>query len=186
MTNLVETVETVVVNTESTSKVVVEEQTAVLLQDSITNTVLQSDTGNLVVSDVLQEVVISAGVQGPPGIPGASTQFEYHVSGVVLGGNRAVTINSAGQIAYPDLTTNTSFVVGISTTSASIGDLATIQISGTQTEPAWSWTPGAPVFASTNGVLTQTPPATGQVLCIGYAVTPTKIIIDKQPPIFME
>lgn len=187
-----------------TGPVVVESEKSVLLESPYTQTVVTDNPDTIVVLDsevegvIVEQTtglysteyktvhVVQGGVQGPPGVPGASTQFEYHTAGVTLGGNRAVTFNSVGQLTYPDIASPNSFVVGITTSSALAGELATVQIAGTQQEPSWNWTPGIPVFVAASGVLTQTPPIGGQVLAVGYSTSPTKIHIDKQPPIFME
>ena len=187
MTALTDKKEVVVVTTTDNYSVVVHSPDTLVVDSQSIQVVVESETGNVVVQETVQELVVTApGGQGPPGAPGASTQFEYHPAGVILGGNRAVTLNSSGQFVYPDTTSPNSFVVGITTASSVVGALATVQIAGTQQEPSWNWTPGLPVFVGLLGVLTQVPPTTGQVLAVGYATSSTKIHIDKQPPIFME
>lgn len=178
--------EKLLVETENTTLITTQEHYGVVVTQTEGTAVALSKTETVVTSPELPSSYLTSGTQGPPGVPGASTQFEYHVAGTILGGNRAVTLNSSGQLIYPDPTSANSFVVGITTGSAALGELATVQITGTQQEPTWNWTPGLPVFVYANGILTQTPPTTGQVLVIGYSTSPTKIHIDKQPPIFME
>lgn len=177
--------QTVLVESGGVDTVVSQSTNTVTVSEVKQTTVSQEVLGNLVHEEELKEYVVQGGVQGPPGVPGASNQFEYVVAGQVLGGNRAVTTNSAGQLIYPDLTSNSSRVYGVTTHSALQGELVTVQIVGTQTEPSWSWDLNLPVFVGINGTLTQTPPTTGQTLVVGYPNSPTKLFIDRQPPIYM-
>lgn len=177
---------TVLIQSDKVDTVVFDNKNTITVTEVSSNTVSHEVVGNLVHEEEYKEYVVQGGLQGPPGIPGSSTQFEYHIAGSVLGGNRAVTLSSNNTLVYPDVVSPTSFLLGLTTGSAVLGSLREVQITGTQTEPSWNWTPGLPVFVSTNGVLTQTPPQSGQVLIIGWAAGPTKLVIDKQPPIFME
>lgn len=178
--------ERLLVETDNTTLVTTQEEYGVVVTQTEGTAVALSKTETVVTSPELPSFYLTSGSQGPPGVPGASTQFEYHPAGTTLGGNRAVTLNSSGQLVYPDTTSPNSFVVGITTASAVLGELATVQIAGTQQEPGWNWTPGLPVFVGNTGILTQTPPSSGQVLVVGNATSPTKVHIDKQTPIFME
>lgn len=157
----------------------------ILTENTVIEPVVTSTTSVLVHGEEVKQTVVQGGVQGPPGVPGASNQFEYAVAGQVLGGNRAVTTNSSGQLVYPDLALESSRVYGITTHSAVQGELVEVQITGTQTEPSWSWNVNLPVFVGLNGTLTQTIPTTGQVLAVGYPQSPVKLFIDRQPPIYM-
>lgn len=176
-TVLVETPKTLTVVSENVLSQVVEKPESVVVS-LVENTTLYHTTSSI-------EEVVAGGIQGPPGIPGTSTQFEYVVAGQVLGGNRAVTTNLQGQLVYPDPASTTSRVYGLTMHSALQGELVTVQIAGTQTEPSWSWDVTKPVFVGLNGVLTQTVPITGQTLVVGYPNSPTKLFIDRQPPIYM-
>lgn len=180
-----ETEKTVLIQTDDKQSVVSEKESGVLVTQVNHLTVTQEVLGNLVHTEESREHVVQGGVQGPPGIPGASNQFEYVAAGETLGGNRAVTTNAQGQLVYPDLTSNSSRVYGVTTHSAQAGELTTVQIVGTQTEPSWSWDLALPVFVGPAGTLTQTAPSTGQTLVVGYPNSPTKLFIDRQPPIYM-
>ena len=48
-------------------------------------------------------------------------------------------------------------------------------ISGKVTNASWSLTPGSFVYLSTNGDITQTPPASGAIVKVGRAKTATQI-----------
>lgn len=177
---------TILVENDNTTKVVKTDTLGTVVETPVNTTVAVESGGQVYSTQEETYYAVGGGIQGPPGIPGASTQFEYHLSGGSLGGNRAVTLNSVGQVVYPDLTNTNSFVLGLTTGSSSLGELAEVQIAGTQTEPSWSWIPGGAIFVGSNGTLSQEPPASGQVLVIGWAATPTKLVIEKQPPIYME
>lgn len=176
---------TVLIQNDDKQTVVSESNTGVIVTQTASTTVTQELLGNLVHEDEVKELVVQGGVQGPPGIPGASNQFEYVVAGQTLGGNRAVTVNSVGQLVYPDPGSPNSRVYGVTTHSAQQGELTTVQITGTQTEPSWNWDITLPVFVGVAGTLTQTAPVTGQTLIVGYPNGPTKLFIDRQPPIYM-
>ncbi len=165
--------------------VVVERDTAITVLDSKTQTATTEQNNIVVVEEQTLEHVVQGGVQGPPGVPGASTQFEYWPAGMVLGGNRAVTINGSGQLVYPDPSQANSWCVGITKHSAVQGELVEVQIFGSQTELGWNWTAGELVFVGAGGVLTQTAPSTGQLIIVGTALTSTRIFIDINPPIYM-
>lgn len=176
---------TVLIESDQVDTVVSEKTSTVTVTEGTTTTVALDNNGILVHEEQTKESVVQGGYQGPPGIPGASTQFEYVVTGQVVGGNRAVTTNSSGQLIYPDLTSETSRVYGVTTQSAQQGELVQVQITGTQTEPSWSWDVTKPIFVGINGTLTQVTPTIGQVLVVGYPQSPTKLFIDRQPPIYM-
>jgi hypothetical protein len=185
--------ETVAVEKQTTNLVVVKEPETVLVDNkqsiTVQNTAVYTATieqaHTLVAEEQVLEHVVQGGLQGPPGIPGTSTQFEYIVAGSTLGGNRAVTVDSIGQLVYPDTSLTNCWFLGITKHSAVVGQLTEVQILGTQQEPSWSWNPGEPVFLGLNGTLTQVTPTSGQVIVVGVAQTPTKIFIERQPPIYM-
>lgn len=179
MTVLREPDEVLVVEKPESQTLVVEKSNTITVENQTSSTAVTSETGYLVQTQEFGYPVVSGGVQGPRGIPGASTQYETHVAGIILGGNRAVTVDASGALVYPNTATTTSFVVGITTGSAVVGAEVAVQIAGTMTEASWNWTPGEPVFVGIAGVLTQTVPITGQILKVGVATTPTKIFIDK-------
>ena len=168
---------------------VVEVQTPELLvvHDPNSQQTLEIST---VVNELLIETVESptvietAGAQGPAGPQGPSNQFETHLAGQVLGGNRAVVLNTQGKLVYSDISSEDSFVVGITTSSAVENELTQIQIAGTMTEPSWNWIPGKPIYVSVLGVLTQTAATTNQLITVGIAYKPTSIFINLHPTIY--
>lgn len=144
---------------------------------------------NSVVSTVVPRTaaVIYATRQGQKGVDGVDNKFISYVAGVVLSGNRCVCVNDAGLLIYADSGTlaHAHRVLGITTGAISSGATGSVQVFGEMTEAGWSWSIGSPVYLGINGALTQTAPATGFALAIGFAVTATKIYIDIKQPIIL-
>lgn len=101
-----------------------------------------------------------------------------------LGGHRAVTIDGY----YADATNiaHAYKVMGITTGAVTIGATATIKTFGEITESGWNWTIGEPVFLSTNGNLTQTPPVSPSLCVImGKPKNATTLIVDISETVFL-
>jgi hypothetical protein len=71
------------------------------------------------------------------------------------------------------------------TATAGVGDV-TVQRGGPVDDGAWSWASPGRVYLGASGTLTQTPAADGYDVLVGYAVSPTRIYLDIQDPIFLE
>lgn len=108
--------------------------------------------------------------------------FIKRPAGEDVGGHRVIR-NSNGSARLADASTvgHGAGILGITTGAASSGDEATIQVYGPLTDPAWTWTPGLPIYCGAAGVLTQTPPAEGFLRQVAIAETATRIFIDLQP-----
>ena len=76
-------------------------------------------------------------------------------------------------------------MLGLLANAYSPGDQAVVQTAFTLEHSGWTWSPG-PVFVGTSGALVQVLPV-GAVFAqvIGYALAPTRIRIDAQPPIVL-
>ena len=98
-----------------------------------------------------------------------------------VGGGRIIT--AAG--LYTQAGTY-NLALGITDAAAISGAIANVRTGGVMAEASWAWTPGIAIFASPNGIMTQTPPASGLQRQVARAVTATKIIIDLQPSIALE
>lgn len=101
------------------------------------------------------------------------------VASTSLSALRCITTDGSGLAKYatPDSLAN-ALVIGISTTAANTGENITIKTSGQLTDANWSWTKGA-IYLGSNGTLTQTAPAGGNIIVhVGKAITATTIIID--------
>ncbi|MCE1273815.1 MAG: hypothetical protein LWW75_04725 [Chlorobiales bacterium] len=108
----------------------------------------------------------------------------YLTAGEALGGHRAVSANSEGLAIYADKD-SAPMVAGITTGAVDEGSVTTIQISSEMHSSAWSFTPGQLVYLSTDGLLTQVPPASGSLVVLGTATGPTSLLINIEQPIIL-
>ncbi len=141
---------------------------------------------------VRPDVLVLGSAQGPAGVPGvagldgqsAVPNIAYY-AGEAIGGGRAVYID--GGVAYYADKDNTSAdaVLGITLNAASIAGSLNIRYIGVIVEPSWAWTPGEPVYLSTNGMLTQVAPTTGALVELGVALTATSLNIRIQEAVFL-
>lgn len=114
------------------------------------------------------------GPAGPPGPPGVASAQQYEAA-QTLSALRLLTVTPDGRARYCE---TGEAPVGLSLTSASVGGLVTVAGSDhVVTDPAWTWTPDAPLFAGAGGVLTQTPPLSGVWQTVGVAVSATRIVV---------
>jgi len=118
-------------------------------------------------------------------VSGGST-VEKTASGA-LGGHRVVISDGALGAAYADnsIPSHAALVLGVTNGAAVDGAPVSITVSGDLAEPSWSWTPDGFVYLSTNGLLTQTAPASGFSLIVGTALTPTVLNIRIGVPIIL-
>lgn len=93
-------------------------------------------------------------------------------------------ITALGELADSNNPAHQDHVVGISEGSiafvAGRGDWGDATTSGHIYDQTWSWTPGAEIFLNTT-VLSQTAPGVGFVQRIGWAITPTELVVDFAP-----
>jgi hypothetical protein len=116
--------------------------------------------------------------------PAGSNTITVPVGAVVQGLSVVRTV--AGN-AYPVDTTvdaHAEQVVGLALQSVTtVGMGVTVQTSGLVTDAGWAFSDGA-VFCGANGALTQSPAATGWLLRVGRAVSPTSLLVDIETPIY--
>ncbi|WP_051331767.1 hypothetical protein [Methylocaldum szegediense] len=128
--------------------------------------------------------VIVRGIQGPPGVqgppgPAGGSALQY-TAGEALGGHRMVVLNAQQKAIYADSSdpTHVDKVLGLTLGAAAQDALVTVQNSGEISEPSWNWALNQPVFLGTQGQLTQTPPATGFVLMVGFPTSSNTLFLD--------
>lgn len=116
---------------------------------------------------------------------GASNEQVAYVAAETLSGHVAVALNDDGELIKADNTETSHMgrVVGVTTQAISIGATGYVQTYGSLTEPTWTWTMGSPVYLSTTGGLTQTPPSTGFSLKIGIPESATTLFVRIGEPI---
>ena len=124
---------------------------------------------------------------GAQGIPGAGGATLVTVGATPISGHTAVALDSGGLLVYADCTNpaHLGTVQGVIANAYSPGDQAVVQTGFGLVHAGWSFSPG-PVFVGASGALVQVLPA-GAVFAqvIGYALAPTLIRIDVQPPIVL-
>jgi hypothetical protein len=158
----------------------------VLVTETEGNTVSIESSGIVISEEEVQSsVVLANGPQGPQGPPGPSTQLIYVPTSINVGGNRAVSINTAGLLYYPDPATEANPIIGITTYAGNIGDMVEVQLVGIMTEPSWNWVGNTPIYLASNGALTQTTPTTGILHVVGFPIAQNRIFIEKQPPVIL-
>ena len=114
------------------------------------------------------------------------TTVKYKVLGSVAPYSVAYESGSMqiSQASNDDANTVQSVVGVTGSTGGVTGSVIDVFEDGsTVTSPFWSWTPQAPVFLGTAGVLTQTPPAAGSMVCVGTAVTAQSILVKIGKPV---
>lgn len=143
--------------------------------------------GAITVTTPAPPEILTEITRGPQGIPGpAGDTTLYYEAGQILSGHRAVMIED-DKAYYADCTipSHGKSVLGITTGASVIGAQSRIQVSGELSEPSWAWTLDIPVWLSTNGLLSQTPPITGFSLIVGFPISSTKLLIRISEPLFL-
>lgn len=115
--------------------------------------------------------------QGPAGATGSQTVTV--VAGATLGGQRVVVLDSSSEAIHADSDTvaHAGRILGVTATAATTGNDVIVNTFGTFIEPSWTWTPGALLYLSLDGIITETPPTSGFVQQIAFAISATEIFI---------
>ena len=152
--------------------------------------IIDDESEILIEVDTDVEVLEAAaqGPRGPQGIPGpAGGATTVMVGAAPISGHTAVALDSGGLLIYADCTNpaHIGAVQGVVGNAYSPGDLAVVQTDFDLTHAGWAFATG-PVFVGATGALVQTLPM-GAVFAqvVGYALAPTRIRIDVQPPIVL-
>lgn len=175
----------------ATKRITLARSTVAQIANHRPTTAVHVHTSSVMVGSGLQRVTAGSamGAQGPPGLDGADGgQSINRTAATALGGHRVVRSTAASTVGYADAT-NTEHgddTVGITVGAAAEDAEVEVQRTGSLTFGGWSWTQGLPVFLSTNGTLTQTPPddthAFSQI--VGHAESATALFIQIEPPIY--
>ena len=160
---------------------------------------MTTDTELLIVDDEIQIVIevdtevelVELGEQGPRGIQGipgpAGGATLVTVGAAPVSGHTAVALGADGLLIYADCTNpaHIGAVQGVIANAYGAGDLAVVQTDFDLAHAGWTFATG-PVFVGATGALVQTLPM-GAVFAqvVGYALAPTRIRIDVQPPIVL-
>lgn len=156
--------------------------TELLIIDDESEIIIEVDT------DVEVLEAAAQGPRGPQGIPGpAGGATTVMVGAAPISGHTAVALDSGGLLVYADCTNpaHIGAVQGVVGNAYSPGDLAVVQTDFELAHAGWSFSPG-PVFVGASGALVQTlPPGAIFAQVVGYALAPTRIRVDVQPPIVL-
>ena len=156
--------------------------TELLIIDDESEIIIEVDT------DVEVLEAAAQGPRGPQGIPGpAGGATTVTVGATPISGHCAVALDAGGLLVYADCTNpaHIGAVQGVVGNAYSPGDLAVVQTGFELVHAGWSFATG-PVLVGASGALVQVLPV-GAVFAqvIGYALAPTRIRIDVQPPIVL-
>lgn len=147
------------------------------------------DTTNTPVVISTASIPVVVGIQGPTGATGPSgASVLSKTAGETLGGNRVVMVDTDGKVYYADrsIVSHANKVLGLTQGAASVSTAVNVQTYGVMTEPSWNWDMTKPVFLSTTGLLTQTAPAAGFILMLGFPISTTSMLIDIDKPIVIQ
>lgn len=138
--------------------------------------VVETAASEVIVAENLSDQVLiveNVGLQGEKG-----DNFVEVVSQTALGGGRVIGFYNQTYL-YMDSTNilHLNTILGVSVHACQANSPLSIQTLGLFTEPSWGWLTNLPIFLSTEGLLTQTPPTSGFSVIIATAVSPTTIFI---------
>lgn len=136
--------------------------------------------------------LIEVSRRGPPGPPGPAGSpggaLVTGTAGAALSGHMAVAYDAAGDLVYAsaDEAAHAWTLAGVTTGAAAAGDEVTVQRNDVIEHGGWAWTPQQLVFLGLGGVLTQSlPPGAAFCSVLGVALSPTRLMLQLQPPIFI-
>lgn len=130
------------------------------------------------------------GVQGPRGAEGGTSA--PRIAAQALGGHRLVRSIDAERVDYvsSDNPAHGDDTLGLTLGAAAAGAPIEVQAAGPVTFNGWAWTPGEPVFAGRDGLVTQVAPDpdAGDQFCqpIGHAETATTLLLRLQGPTYFD
>lgn len=134
--------------------------------------------------------VAAAGIRGLQGEPGANGDkvIVNRITPVATGGHRIVygASNNSVLLASSEDLVNSDNILGMTINATGIGETAQVQTYGPITEPGWNWTPGEPLFLTTNGQMTHDTPVSGVQIQLGFAESATTVFIDIDTPIYFD
>jgi hypothetical protein len=156
---------------------------AVWLVDAATTTVPQPISSYYTKTQT--DAAITTAIDGI-NLGAATSLTTTAVAAAALSGHQIVTPAADGTVNYADNTSTPSGApLWMTTGAVTQGTSATVLTAGPWTEPSWTWTPG-PIYLGAAGVITQTVPTAPAFLAqIGYATTPTSIVLDRWPSIIL-
>lgn len=134
----------------------------------------------LVIVEPVEHVIVAGASQGPAGPAGPAgaggSEVMVRLAAGAIGGHRVMALTSDDAVVHASSADNTGYrVVGISTGAAAGGASATVQMIGVITWPSNAFTTGLPVYLTTDGLVSHTPPVTGIARQVGIALAADKL-----------
>jgi hypothetical protein len=117
---------------------------------------------------------------------GAPPEYKNYVAAFAVRAHHVVVGQVDGKARELDVD-NASHgfsILGIARQSADASVTFSVQSSGYMTEAGWSWNTGDPIFAGTDGALTQTVPSGAFCVVVAMALSATEITVSLQTPIY--
>lgn len=104
---------------------------------------------------------------------------DTYTAGEDISAYNVLAQGSDGKVYVADSsdTSDIQKVIGLAETSASTDDSISVRSVGKMTNAGWSWTPGAKLYYTNSGTLTESVPATGFVQQVAVAETATTITL---------
>jgi len=151
-----------------------------------TDVLIVESQETLVIVEPVEHVVVVGASQGPSGPPGPAgpggSEVLVRAASGAIGGHRVVALTSDDTVVYASSADNTGYrVVGVSTGAAVDGADVTVQQVGLVAWPSSAFTTGLPVYLTTDGLVSHTPPATGIVRQVGIALAANKLQVAIGP-----
>ncbi len=161
---------------DETTLVTDTDETLIVTPGESTEVIVSTETETIVVTQDSTIVVGSSaagprGPQGPPGSGGGGGTATQVEAADPLSAGRLITVEDDGAHYY-DPTTVSSYgkAVGVTNNAAIAGDTVEITTIGPVVLAGMGYTPGQRFWAGPNGTLVTTPPTTGLVVPVGYAI----------------
>lgn len=156
---------------------------------SVSSTSLGILNTSLSASSPVTVTTVNTGLMGSPGAVGSA--FITKNASTIINGHRIVRSTTAGEIGHASSQTagHGDDTLGLSLNAAIIGSPVVVAPSGQfVTFSGWSWTPLTPIYLSSDGLLTQTPPSTlsGDLFHqqVGYAEAADTMYVQISTPIY--
>ncbi|WP_156370475.1 hypothetical protein [Acidovorax sp. Leaf84] len=126
------------------------------------------------------------GDRGDPGPAGGETLVP--VGATPLSGHSIVAVDAGGELIPADSTnpTHPGTVLGLLASAYSPGEDASVQTGFVIEHSGWNWAPGF-LFVGSGGQPVQVlPPGAVFSQTVGKVLSPTRVLVDIQPPIFLQ
>lgn len=103
-----------------------------------------------------------------------------------LSGHRVVSIVDSMRVGLADYgqASHAMTTAGITLNAAAAGDTISVKSIGPIEFSGWSWIPTKQVFLASSGSMSQDPSSGLFMKSLGFAITPTLVLLDLQPAIF--